>query len=100
MRRSQRASTSRKTLESNDRSALREERKRRTALKQLSSSEAIELSSVLREVDTSNKDTSEEERVFSEGEDYLIDASAYEFTDLELTSPLTPFPQPPSESDR
>ena len=100
MRRSNRASTIKKTLESNDKSALREGSKRRKPLKQLNLPEAIELSSIHREVDTSNKDTSEEERVFSEGEDYWIDASAYEFTDLKLTSPLTPFPQSPSESER
>ena len=74
MRRSNRASTIKKTLATENNPALSKDRKRRKALRQSHQSEAIELSSAFREVDTSNKDTSEEERVFSEGEDYWIDA--------------------------
>ena len=62
MRRSERATTVKKSLDSQNKFTLRENNRVRRSLKKSLVSGAIELSSVNRQVDMSEKDTSEEER--------------------------------------
>ena len=101
MRRSERATTVKKSHESQNKFTLRENNRIRRSLKKSLVSGAIELSSVNREVDTSEKDTSEEERLtVVEDDDYWVDPSAFEFTDTQLISPSTPFPKPPLDTAR
>ena len=97
MSRSLRESTLKKSLNSQSKAALKEINRRKRSSKHLRTLEAIELPSV--EVDTSDKDTSGEDRVFIDEEEYWLDPSAFEFTNIELSSPITPFPQPPLVSE-
>ena len=100
MRQSQRVSTISSTANSQRNLIAREnKRTQNIALKSLREAEDIALSLVSQEVDTSEKDTSGEDEVFSE-EDYWIDTSALELLESELPSPLTPFPQPQTDSER
>ena len=84
MRRSQRVSTISNTANS-QRNLIARENKRiqNRALKSLREAEGIDLSLVSQEVDTSDKDTSGEDEVFSE-EDYWIDTSALGLLGSEL----------------
>ena len=100
MRRSKRVSSINSSLKLDRKLALRETRARNKKFqKQLPNKETIELSSSI-EVDTSAKDTSEEDAVFTEEEEYWIDSSAYKFTDPELVRSNSPFIQPPTDSSR
>jgi len=101
MRRSQRASTIKKSQELESKLASRVRKSRaRKSLKHLPAAENIELSSTTGEFETSAKDTSGEDTVFSEEDEYWVDTSACSLTDFELVSPASPFPPPPTASDR
>ena len=101
MRRSERATTVKKSLDSQNKFTLRENNRVRRSLKKSIVSGAIELSSVNREVDTSEKDTSEEESLTVVGDDdYWVDPSAFEFTDTQLISLNTSFPKPSLDTAR
>ena len=61
--------------------------------------QTTKLSQISPEVDTQEKVSVGQDSVSSEEEDYWIDTSAFRFTSTELQSPVTPFPQPPTNSE-
>ena len=99
MSRNVRASTLKKSIESQSKSVSKGSQSRgNKSLKSLQSSKATELPSVVREVE--NLDSTEQDEVSTDGEDYWIDTTAYSFTSVaDLPSPGTPFPEPPTEPD-
>ena len=75
MSRNVRASTIKKSIESQSKSVSKGSQSRgNKSLKSLQSSKATELPSVVREVE--NLDTTEQDKVSTDGEDYWIDTTA------------------------
>ena len=94
MSRSLRPSTVSKSLELKNKLDTRNNKGRGA-----SNLQTTKLSQISPEVDTQEKVSVGQDSVSSEEEDYWIDTSAFRFTSTELQSPVTPFPQPPTNSE-